>query len=378
MEISFPVPDINCDINGLSLDYKGSRLVRKPHTKLNLTKEHIAEYIKCQQDILYFAETYYWIIDPDIGLSKITLYDYQKTLLLNFSQDRFNIVLSSRQSGKSTIAGLFLLWYMIFHNDKAVGILANKEKTSIEIFSRIRTAYEYLPMYLKPGVTDWSKTGLSFDNGSKCVASSTSSSAIRGFTINTLFLDEIAFVPTNIFQSFYTSVYPTISKAKNSKIIQVSTACGMNHFYKFWEDAKKGLNGFTPFEVKWDMVPGRDEEWRKKTISQIGLFAFQQEFENSFLGSMNTLISTDIIKSLVFQNPNRYMLDGKMSVYEEPKKDHLYICGVDVSKGVGKDYCVCQVIDVTRYPFIQVSYIPLKHDFPDVIRRCGTFYRENL
>jgi hypothetical protein len=230
MEITYPCLDILFDKKGQPLDYKGSRLVRKPNAIVELTKEHIAEYIKCQQDIIYFAQTYYYIVDPDSGLSKIKLYQYQKDLLLQFVNKQHNIVLSSRQSGKSTISGLFLLWYMIFHNDKAVAILANKEKTSIEIFSRIRTAYEYLPMYLKPGVTDWSKTGLSFDNGSKCIASSTSSTAIRGFAINTLFLDEIAFVPTNIFQSFYNSVYPTISKSKNSKIIMVSTPYGLNHF----------------------------------------------------------------------------------------------------------------------------------------------------
>lgn len=189
MNATFPLEDILYDVNGNPLDFKGSRMVKRGHAKLNLTKEHIEEYIRCKEDICYFAERYYYIIDPDEGLAIITLYDYQRVMLKNFVDNRFNIVLSSRQSGKSTIAGIFLLWLMTFHADKAIGVLANKEKTSIEIFLRIRTAYEYLPNYIKCGVIDFSKTSLGFDNGSRCIASSTSSTAIRGYALNCVTLD---------------------------------------------------------------------------------------------------------------------------------------------------------------------------------------------
>lgn len=392
MQIKFPVPDIETDINGNTLDFKGSRLIKKPHSKLNLTKAHIEEYLKCQNDILYFAENYYYITEPDLGLVKISLYEYQKVLLINLVENRFNIVLAARQIGKSTTAGIFLLWYMIFHHDKVVGILANKEKTAIEIFGRVRTAYEYLPNYLKPGATDYSKTTIGFDNGSKCIAASTSSTAVRGYALNTILLDELSFIPHNIFQPFYNSVYPTISKSKESKIIAVSTSNGLNHFYKFWEDAKKahcpacnyqkyiekkdlerinkcpkchtrlyGINEFVPFEVKWDSIPGRDANFKKKTIAQIGIFAWMQEFENNFLGSMNTLVSTEIIKNMVFENPVDIKLDGNLNIYKKPESGHKYIIGVDTSKGVGAEYSVSQVIDVTKYPFEQVA-----------IYRCNT------
>ena len=141
------------------------------------------------------------------------------------------------------------------------------------------------------------------ENGSKVVATSTSSTAIRGGSYNMILLDEFAFVPPNIASEFMSSVYPTISSGTSTKIVVVSTPNGLNHFYKMWEDAKDKKNNYIPLEVHWKDVPGRDNRWKDETIRNIGKERWAQEFEGEFVGGLNTLISGSTLKNMVFKNP---------------------------------------------------------------------------
>jgi hypothetical protein len=194
----------------------------------------------------------------------------------------------------------------------------------------------------------WNKASLELENGSKIIAASTSASAVRGGSYNIIFLDEFAFIPNHIADQFFSSVYPTISSGKNTKVIIVSTPHGMNHFYKIWHDAEKGKNEYIPTDVHWSEVPGRDEVWKKQTIANTSEQQFKVEFECEFLGSVDTLISPSKLRNLVYDSPKNS--NAGLDIYEGADKNHDYIITVDVARGVGNDYSAFLVIDITNYP----------------------------
>jgi len=201
---------------------------------------------------------------------------------------------------------------------------------------------------MQQGIISWNRGSLELENGSKILAASTSASAVRGMSFNILFLDEFAFVPNHIADSFFSSVYPTITSGKSTKVIIVSTPHGMNHFYRLWHDAEKQKNEYIPTDVHWSEVPGRDEKWKKSTIANTSEAQFKVEFECEFLGSVDTLIAPSKLRVLVYDEPNTR--SGGLDVYEEVKKDHDYVLTVDVARGVGGDYSAFVVIDITEFP----------------------------
>ena len=221
--------------------------------------------------------------------------------------------------------------------------------TARDILSRLQLAYENLPKWLQQGVMSWNKGSLDLENGSKIVASSTSSSAVRGGSYNMIFLDEFAFVPHNVAEDFFSSVYPTISSGKTTKVIIVSTPNGMNLYYKLWADAEDGRNSYVPIEVHWSEVPGRDEKWKEETIKNTSQEQFNREFECEFLGSVNTLIHPTKIKSMHFDEP--IQRSAGMDLYEKPKEGHTYTLIADVARGTNNDYSAFIVFDVTQLPY---------------------------
>ena len=185
----------------------------------------------------------------------------------------------THNSGKSVTVTAYLIHQAIFRDNINIAILANKRETAFELMAKLQTSYENLPKWLQQGVLAWNKGSIELENGSRITASSTSSSAVRGFSYNIVMLDEFAFVPTNVADDFFSSVYPTISSGKSTKVIIVSTPNGMNHFYKLWNDAEKGRNSYRATEAHWSEVPGRDEAWKQETIANTSEQQFQQEFE---------------------------------------------------------------------------------------------------
>ena len=193
----------------------------------------------------------------------------------------------------------------------------------------------------------WNRGSLELENGSKILAASTSASAVRGMSFNILFLDEFAFVPNHVADSFFASVYPTITSGKNTKVIIVSTPHGMNHFYRMWHDAERSKNEYIPTDVHWSEVPGRDDVWKEQTIANTSEQQFKVEFECEFLGSVDTLIAPSKLRTLVYDAPIKQ--SAGLDVYELPIENHDYVCTVDVARGVGEDYSA----------FIAVSYTHL-------------------
>ena len=334
--------------------YLGNANIKAAGVESEYTKEQIQEYAKCVSDPMYFIENYIKIVSLDEGLVQFKPYSFQKNILDAVHNDRFVICKMPRQSGKSTTVISYLLHYVLFNPDKNVAILANKLTTARELLGRLKLAYEHLPKWLQQGVVEWNKGSIILENGSKILASSTSSSAVRGGSFNLLFMDEFAFVPENVADEFFNSVYPTISAGQSTKVLIVSTPKGLNMFYKLWKDAEDGQNSYTPIEVHWSDVPGRDDNWKKQTIRNTSPQQFRQEFECDFLGSVNTLIAPSKLKSLHYTRPMQEREDG-LKVYYEPEPDHIYFMGVDVSRGKDLDYHAITIVDVTAAPYKVVA-----------------------
>ena len=358
--------------------YLGNPNLKKINTPQEFTKEQILEYQKCAGDPLYFMETYVKIVSLDEGLIPFKLYDFQKKIVKTIHENRFTICKLPRQSGKSTTTISYLMHYAMFNPNSNIAILANKSSTARDILGRLQLAYENLPKWMQQGVVNWNKGNIELENKSTIVAAATSSSAIRGGSYNIIFLDEFAFVPTNIDEMFFSSVYPTISSGQKTKMVIVSTPYGMNQFYKLWVDAEKKRNDYVPIEVHWSEVPGRDEEWKEMTIRNTSPEQFQQEFECEFLGSVNTLISPAKIKNTVYLEPINSA--GGVYQYEEPIKGRTYVITVDVARGVDKDYSAFIVFDVTEMPFKVVAIYKNNEVkpfvFPNIIGEIAKRYNE--
>ena len=334
--------------------YKGSPNLKAANVEMSFTPEQVQEWIKCADDPVYFTRNYIKIVSLDEGLVPFKMWDFQEDMINRFHTNRFNIAKLPRQTGKSTTVVSYLLHYAIFNDNVNIGILANKLTTSRELLGRLQLAYENLPKWMQQGIVSWNKGSLELENGSKIMAASTSSSAVRGMSFNIIFLDEFAFVPTHIAEQFFSSVYPTISSGKSTKVIIISTPNGMNMFYKLWHDAERGKNEYVTTEVHWSQVPGRDAKWKEQTIANTSQRQFTQEFECEFLGSVDTLIAASKLRTMVYDDPITNNNKG-LVVYENPQKEHDYIITVDVARGVGSDYSAFLVFDITKFPYRLVA-----------------------
>ena len=328
--------------------YLGNPLLKKANVAQEFTKEQILEFVACREDPVYFAKNHVKIVSLDEGLVQFSPYDFQEKLINNFHNNRFNICKMPRQTGKSTTSVAYLLHYAVFNDNVFIGILANKAATARDLLGRLQTAYENLPKWMQQGVLSWNKGSLELENGSKILAASTSASAVRGMSFNILFLDEFAFVPNHIAESFFASVYPTITSGKSTKVIMVSTPHGMNHFYRYWHDAERGKNEYVPTDVHWSEVPGRNEEWKLQTIANTSEQQFKIEFECEFLGSVDTLIAPSKLRALTYENP--IQKNAGLDIHETAIKDHEYVITVDVARGVSEDYSAFVVFDITSFP----------------------------
>tara|TARA_R100001082_G_scaffold40865_1_gene21668 strand:- start:3262 stop:4887 length:1626 start_codon:yes stop_codon:yes gene_type:complete len=360
----------------MSKSYLGNPNLKGVGVSVDWTPEAVEDYKKCMESPLYFIKKYVQIVNVDRGLVPFDMWDFQEDMINNFHDERFVICKMPRQTGKSTTIISYLLHYVLFNAEVNVAILANKGAVARELLSRLQLAYEHLPKFLQQGVTVWNKGNIELENGSKILASATSGSAVRGSSFNIIFLDEFAHVPNTIAESFFTSVYPTISSGETTKVFIVSTPLGMNLFYKMWIDAEEKRNNYIPIEVHYTQVPGRDEKWRQETIKNTSEIQFNQEFLCEFLGSTRTLIDASKLRSMVFKKP--ILSTNGIDVYEEPIKKATYCMIVDTAQGKGQDYSAFSVFDVSQIPYRQVAkYRDNKISpmlYPNIIYQVGMRY----
>ena len=329
--------------------YLGNPNLKRANITQEWTKEEVEEYTKCMNDPLYFIQKYIKIVSLDEGLVPFNLYNFQKEMVGTFHENRFTICKLPRQSGKSTTIIAYLMHYVLFNPNVSVAILANKAATARDLLGRLQLAYEHLPKWLQQGVMSWNKGSLELENGSKILASSTSASAVRGGSYNIIFLDEFAYVPSNVAEQFFSSVYPTISAGKTTKVMIVSTPHGMNMFYKLWNDAENGRNTYVPIEVHWSEIPGRDDEWKAETIKNTSQSQFNTEFECEFLGSIDTLITPQKLRTMSYVSPTTS--NAGLDLYEQPQEGRTYVLTADVSRGTKNDYSAFLVFDVSEMPY---------------------------
>lgn len=356
--------------------YNGNPNLKASGVRMNFTSEQAIEWVKCANDPKYFIENYCWIINIDKGLVPFKMYDAFDEYINSIHNNRWTILMASRQLGKTTTSAAYILWYVLFNKEVTVAILSNKAPTSREILSRFQLMYEYLPFWLQQGVVVWNKGSIQLENKSKVFTGSTTKSGIRSSSVNLLYIDEMAIIPNNIAEDFFASVYPTVSSGKNTKIVITSTPLGYNHFWRFWDGAKRGMNGFNPVFIPWYKIPGRDREWADDQLRQLGPVRFRAEVECEFMGSSNTLLPLSSLQKLTIADPLTKVNDVDVLVH--PEKDHSYIIVVDPSEGTANDYSAFSVIDISQIPYRVVAKYRnntiLPSVLPNIIHKTALYY----
>jgi len=331
--------------------YMGNKSLPNVNWKGEYTKDQVKALSKAHKNILYFAENFFFIVNLDRGREKIELYKAQKRALRKMRDNRFFIQLASRQIGKSTMMTIYILWQAIFNSDQRILLVANKEATAIEIFQRIRMAYEELPNWLKSPVKEYAKTSMTLENGSRIGITTTTGTAARGQSVNCLVIDEMAFIEPHLVEEFWKSVFPVITSSKKSKVFVCSTANGTdNLFYKLYSGAEAGENGWAYDRILWDEVPGRDQIWADNTKQAIGSReAWLQEFCCEFINSGESSIDDELFEKMQTQicEPKIVLDDGHYKIWEEADPSRVYAAGVDTAEGVGVDSSVVQIFDIT-------------------------------
>lgn len=361
--------------------------VKRPNEEFEYTQEQIEELIRCRDDVLYFITNYVKIVTLDKGEVLFEPYDYQIEALDLIENNRFFIGLWSRQSGKSTIVSAYALWYAIFHEDKNIGIVSNKESSAKRLLDNMKKMYESLPIWLKPGVKEYAKTSIKFDNGTNMIISATTADSFRGWPMNLIVSDELGFVDGGKAHDFWASNYPTISSSKKSKILVISTPNGLyNLFHELWVGANKTnekWNGFKPQKVAWDRVPGRDKKWADDQIKILGQKVFNQEFAVVFLGSVNTVIVANVLRSLMNMDidPEFFDLKDRLRLWEKPVEGAMYALGVDPSKGTGEHDACIQILKINSVLPVDMEQVGVFQDnttnvyeFSQIIHRLSIYY----
>ena len=356
--------------------YNGNSNLKPAGFEMQFTSEQVRELMKCREDPIYFIENYCYIVSLDRGLILFSLYDCQREKVDVIMNNRKVILMEGRQQGKTITSAACILHYTIFNSNKTVAILANKSTAAREVLSRYQIMYENLPLWMQQGIKTWNKGDVELENGSKVFTSATSTSGIRGKSVNWLYIDEAAIIPNNVAEEFFTSTYPTIMAGETTKVLLTSTPLGYNHFWKYWNDATEGRNGFVALQIPYWKIPGRDERWAEEQKSVLGELKFNQEVLCTFLGSSNTLIAADTIARLS-PIPFMYEKDG-LDVLEHPVPGHVYFTTVDTSRGIGGDYSAFTIIDTTEYPYkIVAKYRNNKISpllYPTVIHKVSKDY----
>lgn len=336
--------------------YRGNPHLKSAWTTNEYTLDQIMELKKCSEDIFYFVKNYVKITTPDADVVPFDPYPFQHEFIENMESNRLVVLLSSRQSGKTTTVAVYALWKILFNESFKILILAHKQAMAKEILDRIKNCYEHIPFWMQHGIVECNKTQIELVNKSRITCSATTSDAGRGSSNSLVISDEFSAVKKSVADDFMGSVFPSISAGKKTQLVILSTPKGMNHFYHIYDGAVKGKNEFKPMKVNWRDIPGRDEKWEKTQRELLGS-KFEEEHECSFIGSSNTLLDTDTMKNIEPILPVSFQ--GDLQIFELPIQDQDrevgYVMVADVAEGVGGDYSVISVIKIEDQQYTQVA-----------------------
>lgn len=346
----------------------------------------VAALARSKEDIHYFAETFFTIINGNRQRECIKLREYQIRMLDSMKSHNRLILNCSRQIGKSTLMTIYALWLANFYPDQLIIILAHKEKMAKELFSRIKLAYSELPNWVKEPVdNEWNDLSAKFANGSRIITSPTSANAIRGQSASCIILDEFAFVEDSIARDFWTAVTPTLITAPDAKLFVSSTPNGTdNIFYDLVARSEQRKNNFKVEKVIWSDVPGRGAAWKRNVIETElngDVDRFEQEYECRFLGSSNSAFPIRVFEQLKLdiKEPKQTLYEGNFNIWELPQSNRVYTMGVDVAEGLGKDASVIQIFDITD--LTKIEQVAMYHsnlvdliDFTGIVKEIAKMY----
>ncbi len=354
-------------------------MFRGEDSRAVMTDEHMNEWVKCRDDILHFAK-YCSITNIDHGQIVVPLRDYQVDLLKQFEGNRNNIVMISRQCGKSTLAALHLAHFICF-NDRPSAIVSFTKTSAYEIFDRVKECLEMLPDWVQPSPTKLTENEMHFAHGAKIVARAGSKNCLRGDSYAKVFVDEFAHFE-DIESSWNRAIRPVVSSGRRSSIIICSTPKGDNKFKELWDNSVKGETSFKTYENDWRCVQDRQysektglldhgEHFKSNEVSTIGRIAFEQEHECSFLSSAQCLFDSFVFDSAVIQdtpNKNTVVLDDgtshEFTYFTAPIKEHRYTLGIDPAENTGVDSTVITVIDQSITPVEVVATFANSQIYP--------------
>jgi len=362
-------------------------LIKKAHTKEKFTEDQIKDLVACsdpETGYLYFAQKFFYIQHPVKGKLLFEPFQYQEGLLKSYHDYRFNINMLPRQSGKTTCASAYLLWYAMFQKDQTILVAAHKYTGAQEIMQRIRYGYELCPDYIRCGVVNYNKGSIEFENGSRIVSATTTGNTGRGMSISLLYCDEFAFVQPNIAEEFWTSISPTLATGGRA-IITSTPNSDEDTFAHIWKEAKTtfdaygdertdglGINGFHGYRAEWHEHPERGEDWKKQELGRIGEERFRREYGCEFLVFDETLINSIKLSEIVGREPISKM--GQVRWYKKPTADSLYLIALDPSLGTGGDFAAIEVFELPSMEQVaewQHNTTPIQQQvkiFRDVIR----------
>jgi hypothetical protein len=341
-------------------------IIKSPYQKVNFSEEQIVEFMRCADPDTgpeYFMSNYFYIQHPVRGKMLYQPFEYQRKLIDTYHQNRFSISLMPRQTGKTTSAAGYLLWFAMFRPDSTILIAAHKYTGAQEIMQRVRYAYELCPDWVRAGVTSYNKGSIDFENGSRIVSQTTTETTGRGMSITLLYCDEFAFVRPTIAKEFWTSISPTLSTGGKA-IITSTPNSDEDQFAFIWKQANKcfdefgnprtdglGANGFRAYQARWDEHPDRNEQWKAEEIGRIGEERFRREHGCEFLIYDETLINSITLSELQGRDPVE--LQGQVRWYQKPQREKTYVIGLDPSLGTGGDPAAIQVFELPT--MIQVA-----------------------
>ncbi len=335
-------------------------LTKKAHTREKFTEEQIADLVHCSDPVKgydYFAKKFFFIQHPVRGKCIFEPFQYQTKLLSSYHNFRFNINMLPRQSGKTTTAACYLLWYAMFHPDQTILIAAHKYTGAQEIMQRIRYGYELCPDYVRAGVTNYNKGSMGFENGSRIVSATTTGNTGRGMSISLLYCDEFAFVNPGIAQEFWTSISPTLATGGRAIITSTPNSDedvfatiwreSQNKFDEHGNEQELGINGFHGYTASWDEHPDRDEEWKKQELGRIGEERFRREYGCEFLVYDETLVNSLMLTTLEGKEPTLNM--GQTRWYKKLDAHATYVVALDPAMGTGGDNAAIEVFELPSY-----------------------------
>jgi hypothetical protein len=363
-------------------------LVKSPHRTETYNQQQIEEFMRCADPMSgpeYFMDNFFFIQHPTRGKLLYQPYEYQKKLIQNYHQNRFSISLMPRQTGKSTSAAGYLLWYAMFVPDSTILVAAHKYLGAQEIMQRVRYAYELCPDHIRAGVTSYNKGSIEFDNGSRIVSQTTTENTGRGMSITLLYLDEFAFVRPSIAKEFWTSITPTLSTGGKA-IITSTPNSDEDQFAYIWKGANKtedeygnpnphglGINGFKAYRARWQEHPERDQAWADQQRAQLGEERFRREQDCEFVINDETLIAP--IKLLEMTSVEPVRKTGQVRWFKQLRPDSIYIVALDPSLGTGGDPAAIQVFEANTTEQV-AEWKHNRTDVPTQIRIMTDIIRE--